>query len=404
MFSLAAHGWQPKAAIGDSSALVAEAFAQARANPDFGLPAWVSHEGRESVSSRPLVFLGVNEFTYTLLACIDHSRIAALVDDYRQGQELQGIPCITSDEFASRYAHSREALFVDCARYGRATLHFRGLAQRTDVRTVTFEQVVRMLRPAGLDYRVSDHLDAILASEAEYRRLEARMDDELSRESLRRVMLYHMTTCRDAYRTVERPYETLYFRSGLFDPRSDERFVDCGASIGESISGLLEITNLSLDRAWLIEPDRTNIETLTKLMARLARDRPDLESKITLVPAAVGEAAGRVPFRHAGGHGGNVVEPNARDALVADVDLVAIDDVIDAPTMIKMDIEGYELAALRGARRSIERHRPRLCVSAYHRATDLVDLSSFVLSLRDDYQVGLRHHTPLRWDTCLYFY
>ena len=31
-------------------------------------------------------------------------------------------------------------------------------------------------------------------------------------------------------------------------------------------------------------------------------------------------------------------------------------------------------------------------------------VTDFVLSLRPDYKVGLRHHTPVRWDSCLYFY
>lgn len=69
-----------------------------------------------------------------------------------------------------------------------------------------------------------------------------------------------------------------------------------------------------------------------------------------------------------------------------------------------MDIEGSELATLRGASEPIRTHKPRLAVSAYHCATDLLDVTDFVLSLRPDYKVGLRHHTPVRWDTRLYLY
>ena len=406
MFSSVQYGWRPRSSPRDDAGLFDEAFDSARRDRSFGLPDWVKEAGIERTAGRPLVFLGINEFTYTLLATVDKSRIDALVDDYRKGELVGGVPCITSDEFEARYAGSREILCVDCSRYGRAVLHFRGLAKRCGVQTVNFEQAVRMLEPTGLDYRVADHLPALLANEEGLRRLLSRMADELSRETLRRVVLYHLSTCRDFYRPIERPYETLYFRSGLFEPSAHERFVDCGASIGESIGGLLEITDFSIDRAWLIEPDRNNVATLEKLMARLVRDRGDLAQRLRLIPSAVGEAAGKVPFRHSGGHGGNVVTSlDPADGLVAEVDVVAIDDIVDAsPTLIKMDVEGHELPALKGARRCIAEAKPTLCVSAYHRADDLVALSSYVLGLRDDYRVGLRHHTPLRWDTCLYFF
>jgi hypothetical protein len=86
------------------------------------------------------------------------------------------------------------------------------------------------------------------------------------------------------------------------------------------------------------------------------------------------------------------------------VDVRAIDDIIDIPsTLIKMDIEGSELSALQGAREAIIKGKPVLTISAYHRATDLIDLPNYVESIAEDYRIGLRHHTEERWDTCLYF-
>ncbi len=51
------------------------------------------------------------------------------------------------------------------------------------------------------------------------------------------------------------------------------------------------------------------------------------------------------------------------------VECIPIDDLAPAadPTFIKMDIEGAELDALAGARRSIQTHRPILSISVYHK-------------------------------------
>jgi hypothetical protein len=82
-----------------------------------------------------------------------------------------------------------------------------------------------------------------------------------------------------------------------------------------------------------------------------------------------------------------------------------IDDIVDdKPTIIKMDIEGFELPALKGAAATIRDARPKLLVSAYHRSTDLLEIPNYIDSIAPDYRIGLRHHTEDRWDTCLYFF
>ena len=53
--------------------------------------------------------------------------------------------------------------------------------------------------------------------------------------------------------------------------------------------------------------------------------------------------------------------------------------------------------------RAIREGRPVMTISAYHRATDLIDLPAFVAGIDAGYRIGLRHHTEERWDTCLYF-
>jgi FkbM family methyltransferase len=406
MLNVAEYGWAPAESDSDSSALLKAAMAKAADDPRFGLPAWSKGIDEAEVKSRPIVLLGVSEFTYTILYCIDRTRVLGIVDDFRPNEAIFDVPCISTQQFSQLYKTNQQILCVNCARFGRGNLHFKGVALSLNAPLLNFEQFARLCMPAGLDYRLSDHLPAIVSNASRYDALEARLTDDLSKETLRRILLFHLTTCRDFYRSIERPYDTLYFRSGIFDPSPMERFVDCGASIGESISTLLEITTFLIDRAWLFEPDRINVQTLQTVKGRLARFSPDLAERIDLLPFALGKGTGTVAFRHVGGHGGNVVTQFAPTEYgdVQSVPVVALDDVVDRPTLIKMDIEGSEMEALEGAQETIAAHRPRLCISAYHRPNDLVDIAELIQSIRPDYKVGLRHHTSLRWDTCLYFY
>ena len=391
----------------DTRAMLAATIDAASADSLFGLPAVGRELARDGLTTKKLVIFGYNEFSSVFFKTYGTTGVDGFVADDRLGTTASGVECISSEQFVERYTGRRDVVAINCARFDPGIRHFAQLGLRAGVEVLSPEQAHRALRPPALDYRLADHLPTIVANPERYAKLEDRLADEYSRETLRRVLLFHLTTDKELFRHVDRPYDTLYFRSGLFEVSPAEQFVDCGASIGESISGLLALTGYRCERAWLFEPDRFNGETLGRLLANLARLPTGVASRISLHPVAVGETPAKVAFSHLGGHGGFVLpQPTGRTDRIEDpVDVVRLDDAVEgAPTLIKMDIEGSELATLRGAARLIQTHKPRLAVSAYHRATDLLEISDFVLSLRPDYQVGLRHHTPVRWDTCLYFY
>lgn len=82
------------------------------------------------------------------------------------------------------------------------------------------------------------------------------------------------------------------------------------------------------------------------------------------------------------------------------LDVKRIDDLdIDykGTLYIKMDIEGSELQALKGAIDTITKYKPYLAVCLYHRKNDLVEIPLFIDSLGVKYDYYLRggYHTIL---------
>jgi FkbM family methyltransferase len=83
-----------------------------------------------------------------------------------------------------------------------------------------------------------------------------------------------------------------------------------------------------------------------------------LSARVTVRPEAISDRTGSVSFLDAGTHGDNRIVATAT-GRTTDVPSLSIDEFCEAhglsPDVIKIDIEGAELSALRGARRTIAR-------------------------------------------------
>jgi len=72
------------------------------------------------------------------------------------------------------------------------------------------------------------------------------------------------------------------------------------------------------------------------------------------------------------------------------------------PTFLKLDIEGFEASALRGAANLIAKHQPVLAISAYHYPEDLWKIPNLIHELNPDYCLLIRHYTREIDDTVCY--
>lgn len=86
------------------------------------------------------------------------------------------------------------------------------------------------------------------------------------------------------------------------------------------------------------------------------------------------------------------------------VEVVALDDVLfdKEITFIKMDIEGAEYAALKGASRIIGSQKPKLAICIYHKPQDIWELPELILQLNSEYRFYIRHYSYKDNETVLY--
>ncbi|ACL64767.1 methyltransferase FkbM family [Anaeromyxobacter dehalogenans 2CP-1] len=129
---------------------------------------------------------------------------------------------------------------------------------------------------------------------------------------------------------------------------------------------------------------------------------PALAGRVEIVPEALWDRSGEeIPFTE---HGPATHLGAAPGAGAAAARTRSVDDLVEARGLprvdfLKLDVEGAELAALRGAERTIRRHRPRLAIAAYHRPEDLGALPAWIDALGLGYRIYLDHFTPGAWET-----
>jgi FkbM family methyltransferase len=98
------------------------------------------------------------------------------------------------------------------------------------------------------------------------------------------------------------------------------------------------------------------------------------------------------------GPGSRVTDDPARFNADGECTTLSIDDLarerrVSKVDFIKMDIEGAEYDALAGAQDVLQRFRPRLAISLYHRPSDFVTIPRYLDSLGLNYRFYLDHHT-----------
>jgi FkbM family methyltransferase len=193
-------------------------------------------------------------------------------------------------------------------------------------------------------------------------------------------------------RSVDAPF----FQPSLLTESSDEVFVDCGAYDGDTLRVLLGRGIGQFKRIIALEPDPANY---AKLRVWIDTLDGEVRSRVTSFPVAVGASRGTLRFAATG-----TEQSKASDSGSLEIQCAKLDELVAdfSPTYIKMDIEGAELDAVKGAQSIVQGSMPVLAVSAYHEPAHLWQLPLLIRSLIDGYTFALRPHAQASWDLMCY--
>ena len=84
------------------------------------------------------------------------------------------------------------------------------------------------------------------------------------------------------------------------------------------------------------------------------------------------------------------------------IDSFVVEHSIDSIALIKLDIEGAEMEALRGSKETITNFKPQLAISIYHKKEHLFEIPEILKEYNPDYKFKLGFYSPTFIDTVLY--
>lgn len=227
--------------------------------------------------------------------------------------------------------------------------------------------------------------------------LNKRLEDDESREVLSNLLnflikLEPATIPMSSYPQYRHPKAT---------PQGHMRLIDGGACIGEIFDTFADYPTEQL-KILCIEPESGNNQVLREKISHMNR-----EEFVKVVPYGLWSTTATLQFASQVTSGANyncsivetgdtVIHTKAIDELCSEYAFL--------PNLIKMDIEGAEIEALKGAAYVIKKVKPALAICLYHHFDDLWRIPELIHSLRPDYRMSLGHHTTNWFETVLYCY
>jgi FkbM family methyltransferase len=337
-----------------------------------------------------LVLYGAGTLGRTVLAKLRRVGLepAAFADDTpeKQGQRVDGVEILTPREAVARFGEG--VLFVvtimnQRLRYVEARRRLQSLGGEAS-RVVSFMNLAWKYPEEFLPYYLFELPQVLLAKAEDIRRAFHAFEDE---ESRRQFVAHLRLRLHLDYDALPQASRDDYFPPALVPALPDDGvFVDCGAYDGDTLRRFLERQRGRFGRIYAFEPDALNCERLRAYVSTL-----DAEAarRIHVYHAGVGDRRTKIKFNATGDMSASF---GGADGI--DVDVLPLQEVVEsnggAIVYLKYDVEGAEWEALRGAQSLIERARPILAISVYHRPDDLWQLPLYVRTLDPTYRLFLR--------------
>jgi len=159
--------------------------------------------------------------------------------------------------------------------------------------------------------------------------------------------------------------------------------IDGGAFRGETA---LWFISKGAAKVYAFEPDPSNFSILIENIKR-----NKASDKIIPIQKILSNRTG-VFSLYAISSGGSVALEGGNESIEGiTLDSFVESEGLDKLDFVKLDVEGAELEVLKGAVKTIERFKPKMAISVYHKPDDIITIPKFISEILSDVRFYLSH-------------
>lgn len=329
---------------------------------------------------KPRYIMGRNIYAESVARLIT---VDGFIDDYTSDTHYLGLPI-------ARTQHVPPDSLVLCVAGGRP-LSARRRLDALGLRNLDYFAFSAVSGLSLVPIRFNEGFqEDFAANRDKYEWIHGLLQDQESIQVFEKLVSFRLSSDLSHLEGFTHREDEQYFEDFLSIQPSDETFIDVGAYDGyTSLEFIRRCPGYTGVHAF--EPDPHNFEACQAAIGRLPR--------VQCYPLGLAESAGEISFDVAGSSSSACTEGNIK------IPVQRLDSLLHgvSPTFLKMDIEGAEGVALKGAMETIAKHTPRLAIAVYHVAGDFWRIPEKVLSIHPGYKILLRHYTESIYETVMFF-
>lgn len=233
---------------------------------------------------------------------------------------------------------------------------------------------------------IMDFKEDFLNNQDEYKKTYELLEDKESKKIFEKVINFKISFDLEFMEGFTNNHKEQYFDKKIIPNIKDISFIDGGSYVGDTLPQIIE-NFPDFKKIYCFEPNELHINIAKRDFGNI-KNIEFINLGLSNKKESLDENGNKNNCEH------------DYQALNTDCLDNQIKEKVD---FIKLDIEGAEQDALKGAKQTIINYHPILAICIYHKAQDWYKIPQIILSYNKDYKIYLRHYMEGIYETVMYF-